>query len=78
MFILSIAAIQRINNRVVSLRLDTKNWAIMSVYAPQTGCRKRVKDNFYLTLEKTIRSMPEGDYRPGWVIGKGSGESQCI
>ncbi|VDP55815.1 unnamed protein product [Heligmosomoides polygyrus] len=53
-----------INDRIMSLRLDTKEgyWTIMSVYAPQTGCSEHDKDNFYLSLEEAIRSVPEGDY----------------
>ncbi|VDP04190.1 unnamed protein product [Heligmosomoides polygyrus] len=48
----------------MSLRLDTKEgyWTIMSVYAPQTGCSERDKDDFYLSLEEAIRSVPEVDY----------------
>ncbi|VDO61607.1 unnamed protein product [Heligmosomoides polygyrus] len=34
----------------------------MSVYAPQTGCSEHDKDDFYLSLEEAIRSVPEGDY----------------
>ncbi|VDO22023.1 unnamed protein product [Heligmosomoides polygyrus] len=36
----SVAAVQRISDRIMSLRLDTKEgyWTVMSVYAPQTGC----------------------------------------
>ncbi|VDP55773.1 unnamed protein product [Heligmosomoides polygyrus] len=60
----SVAAVQRINDRIMSLRLDTKEdyWTIMSVYAPQTGCSEHDKDDFYLSLEEAIRSVPEGDY----------------
>ncbi|VDO87408.1 unnamed protein product [Heligmosomoides polygyrus] len=60
----SVAAVQRINDRIMSLRLDTKEgyWTVMSVYAPQTGCPEHEKDDFYFTLEETIRSVPEGDY----------------
>ncbi|VDO83017.1 unnamed protein product [Heligmosomoides polygyrus] len=60
----SVAAVQRINDRIMSLRLDTKEgyWTIMSVYAPQTGCSEHDKDDFYLSLEEAIRSAPEGDY----------------
>ncbi|VDP10808.1 unnamed protein product [Heligmosomoides polygyrus] len=59
----SVAAVQRIND-VMSLRLDTKEgyWTIMSVYAPQTGCSEHDKDDFYLSLEEAIRSVPEDDY----------------
>ncbi|VDO98756.1 unnamed protein product [Heligmosomoides polygyrus] len=34
----SVAAVQRISDRIMSLRLDTKEgyWTVMSVYAPQT------------------------------------------
>ncbi|VDP07307.1 unnamed protein product [Heligmosomoides polygyrus] len=51
----------------MSLRLDTKEgyWTIMSIYAPQTGCPEHVKDEFYLTLEEAIRSVPEGSR--GWL-----------
>ncbi|VDP05825.1 unnamed protein product [Heligmosomoides polygyrus] len=41
----SVAAVQRINVRIMSLRLDTKSyWTIMSVYALQTGCTEHDKD----------------------------------
>uniref|UniRef100_A0A183GWI8 Reverse transcriptase domain-containing protein n=1 Tax=Heligmosomoides polygyrus TaxID=6339 RepID=A0A183GWI8_HELPZ len=58
----SVAAVQRINDRIMSLRLDTKEgyWTIMFVYAPQTGCSEHDKDDFYLSLEEAI--VPEGDY----------------
>ncbi|VDO73921.1 unnamed protein product, partial [Heligmosomoides polygyrus] len=60
----SVAAVQRINDSIMSLWLDTKEgyWIIMSVYAPQTGCSEHDKDDFYLSLEEAIRSVPEGDY----------------
>ncbi|VDO64953.1 unnamed protein product [Heligmosomoides polygyrus] len=60
----SVAAVQRINDRIMSLWLDTKEgyWTIMSVYAPQTGCSEHDKDDFYLSLEEAIWSVPEGDY----------------
>ncbi|VDO91284.1 unnamed protein product [Heligmosomoides polygyrus] len=52
----SIAAVQRINDRIMSLQLDTKEgyWTIMSVYASQTGCSEpeHDKDDFYLSLEE--------------------------
>ncbi|VDO85613.1 unnamed protein product [Heligmosomoides polygyrus] len=48
----------------MSLRLDTKEgcWTTMSVYAPHTGCSEHDKDDFYLSLEEAIRSVPEGNY----------------
>ncbi|VDP01376.1 unnamed protein product [Heligmosomoides polygyrus] len=60
----SVAAVQRISDRIMSLRLDTKEnyWTVLSVYAPQTGCPAHEKDDFYFTLEEAIRSVPEGDY----------------
>ncbi|VDO80849.1 unnamed protein product [Heligmosomoides polygyrus] len=60
----SVAAVQRISDRIMSLRLDTKEgyWTIMSVYVPQTGCSEDDKDDFYLSLEDAIRPIPEGDY----------------
>ncbi|VDP13261.1 unnamed protein product [Heligmosomoides polygyrus] len=60
----SVAAVQRISDRIMSLRLDTKEgyWTVMSVYTPQTGCTEHYKDEFYLALEEAIRSVPEGDY----------------
>ncbi|VDO75399.1 unnamed protein product [Heligmosomoides polygyrus] len=41
----SVATVQRINDRIMSLRLDTKEgyWTIMPVYAPQTGCSENDK-----------------------------------
>ncbi|VDO87373.1 unnamed protein product [Heligmosomoides polygyrus] len=60
----SVAAVQSLSDRIMSLRLDTKEgyWTVMSVYAPQTGCPEHEKDDFYFTLEEAIRSVPEGDY----------------
>ncbi|VDP12842.1 unnamed protein product [Heligmosomoides polygyrus] len=76
----SVAAVQRINDRIMSLRLDTREgywtimslrldtkegyWTIMSVYAPQTRCSERDKDDFYLSLEEAIRSVPEATTSP--------------
>ncbi|VDO19209.1 unnamed protein product [Heligmosomoides polygyrus] len=53
----SIAGVQRINDRIKPLRLDTKEgfWTAMFVYAPQTGCPEHDKDEFYLALEEEIR-----------------------
>ncbi|VDP32474.1 unnamed protein product [Heligmosomoides polygyrus] len=60
----SVAAVQRISERIMSLRLDTKKgyWIVMSVYALQAGCPEHDRDEFYLALEEAIRSVPEGDY----------------
>ncbi|VDP62918.1 unnamed protein product [Heligmosomoides polygyrus] len=57
----SVAAAQIINDRIMSLRLNTKEdyWTIMSVYAPQTGCSEHDKDDFYLSLEEAIRRGKE-------------------
>ncbi|VDP09587.1 unnamed protein product [Heligmosomoides polygyrus] len=57
-------SVQRINDHIMSLRLDTKDgyWIIMSVYAPQTGCSEQDKDDFNLSLVEAIGSVPEGDY----------------
>ncbi|VDO94583.1 unnamed protein product [Heligmosomoides polygyrus] len=57
----SVAAVKRINDRIMSLRLDTKEgyWTIMSVYAPQIGCSEHDKDDFYLLLEEAIRGGVE-------------------
>ncbi|VDO76071.1 unnamed protein product [Heligmosomoides polygyrus] len=51
-----VAAVQGISDRIMSLRLDTKEgyWTVMSVYAPQTGCPEHEKDEFYLTLQDAI------------------------
>ncbi|VDP13206.1 unnamed protein product [Heligmosomoides polygyrus] len=53
----SVAAVQRISDRIMSLRLDTKEgyWTVMPVYAPQTGCPEHDKDESYLALEDAIR-----------------------
>ncbi|VDP23966.1 unnamed protein product [Heligmosomoides polygyrus] len=58
----SVAAVQ--SARIMSLRLDMKKgyWTVMSVYAPQTGCPKHEKDDFYFSLEEAIRSVPLGDH----------------
>ncbi|VDL64230.1 unnamed protein product [Nippostrongylus brasiliensis] len=38
-------------------------WTIISVYAPQTKRSEEEKDEFYMTLDDVIRSVPEGDFR---------------
>ncbi|XGW15853.1 hypothetical protein V3C99_001364 [Haemonchus contortus] len=60
----SVSAVNRVGSRIISVRIDTKegNWTIISVYAPQAGCLIYEKDEFYLSLDETIRSVPEGDY----------------
>ncbi|XGW12159.1 hypothetical protein V3C99_013104 [Haemonchus contortus] len=60
----SVSAVNRVSSRIISVRIDTKegNWTIISVYAPQAGCPIYEKDEFYLRLDETIRSVPEGDY----------------
>ncbi|VDL74425.1 unnamed protein product [Nippostrongylus brasiliensis] len=44
----SVSAVQRISDRVMSVRIDMKegSWTIVSVYAPQTGCPDKEKDEF--------------------------------
>ncbi|VDP22435.1 unnamed protein product [Heligmosomoides polygyrus] len=49
------------NGSFVRPRLG-RYWTITSAYAPQPGCSKQDKDDFYLSLEEAIRSVPEGDY----------------
>ncbi|VDL69511.1 unnamed protein product [Nippostrongylus brasiliensis] len=58
----SVSAVHRINDRIMTLRLDMKEgcWTIISAYAPQTGCSENDKDEFYMTLDEAIRSVPEG------------------
>nr|CDJ94278.1 Endonuclease exonuclease phosphatase domain containing protein [Haemonchus contortus] len=60
----SASAVSRISSRIMAVRIDTKegNWTIILVYAPQAGCPIYEKDEFYLGLDETIRSLPEGDY----------------
>ncbi|XGW19497.1 hypothetical protein V3C99_003389 [Haemonchus contortus] len=60
----SVSAVNRVSSRIISVRIDTKegNWTIISVYAPQASCPIYEKDEFYLRLDETIRSVPEGDY----------------
>ncbi|VDP21101.1 unnamed protein product [Heligmosomoides polygyrus] len=70
----SVAAVQRISDRIMSLRLDTKEgyWTVMSVYAPQTGCPEHEKDEFYLTLKEAIRTLKRklyGTARPALLYG---------
>ncbi|VDL76640.1 unnamed protein product [Nippostrongylus brasiliensis] len=59
----SVSAVHRINNRIMTLRVEMKEgcWTIISAYAPQTGCSENDKDEFYMTLDEAIRSVPEGD-----------------
>ncbi|VDL75218.1 unnamed protein product [Nippostrongylus brasiliensis] len=60
----SVSAVQRISDRIMSVRIDTKegSWTIVSVYAPQTGCLDKEKDEFYEALDDVIRSIPEDDF----------------
>uniref|UniRef100_A0A7I4YVT3 Reverse transcriptase domain-containing protein n=1 Tax=Haemonchus contortus TaxID=6289 RepID=A0A7I4YVT3_HAECO len=60
----SVSAVNRVSSRIISVKIDTKegNWTIISVYAPQAGCPIYEKDEFYLSLDENIRSVPEGDY----------------
>ncbi|VDL75422.1 unnamed protein product [Nippostrongylus brasiliensis] len=48
----------------MSLRMETKEgcWTIISVYAPQTSCHEKDKDEFYETLDDVIRSVPDDDF----------------
>ncbi|VDL69797.1 unnamed protein product [Nippostrongylus brasiliensis] len=59
----SVSAVHRINDRIMTLRVDMKEgcWTIISACAPQTGCSENDKDEFYMTLDEAIRSVPEGD-----------------
>ncbi|VDO82665.1 unnamed protein product [Heligmosomoides polygyrus] len=52
----SVATVQRISDRIMSLLLDTKEgyWTVISVYSSQTGCPEHDKDEFYLALEEAI------------------------
>ncbi|VDL83010.1 unnamed protein product [Nippostrongylus brasiliensis] len=60
----SVSAVRRISDRIITVRVDMKDgcWTIISVYAPQTGCSEEGKDEFYMTLDDVIRSVPEGDF----------------
>ncbi|VDL80271.1 unnamed protein product [Nippostrongylus brasiliensis] len=60
----SVSTVRRINDRIITVRVDMKDgyWTIISVYAPQTGCSEEEKEEFYMTLDGVIRSVPEGDF----------------
>ncbi|VDL76761.1 unnamed protein product [Nippostrongylus brasiliensis] len=60
----SVSAVRRISDRIMSLRIETKEgcWTIISVYAPQTGCPEKDKDEFYVALDDVIRSVPDDDF----------------
>nr|CDJ94134.1 endonuclease-reverse transcriptase HmRTE-e01 [Haemonchus contortus] len=60
----SVSAVNRISSRITAVRIDTKEgyWIVISVYAPQTGCPVYEEDEFYLSLDEAIRSVPEGSY----------------
>ncbi|PIO66537.1 hypothetical protein TELCIR_11748 [Teladorsagia circumcincta] len=59
-----VSAVNRISDRIMAVRIDTKEGycTSLSLYAPQAGCSKREKNDFYLSLDDAIRSIPEGDY----------------
>ncbi|PIO67742.1 hypothetical protein TELCIR_10499 [Teladorsagia circumcincta] len=59
-----VSAVNRVSDRIMAVRIGTKDgyWTILSVYAPQAGCPESEKDEFYLSLDHAIRSLPEGDY----------------
>ncbi|VDL80466.1 unnamed protein product [Nippostrongylus brasiliensis] len=46
------------------VRIDMKegSWTIVSVYAPQTGCSDKEKDQFCEALDEVIRSVSEDDF----------------
>ncbi|VDL74000.1 unnamed protein product [Nippostrongylus brasiliensis] len=60
----SVSAVGRINDRIITVRIDMKGgcWTIISVYAPQGGCSELEKDEFFMTLDGVIKSVPEGDF----------------
>ncbi|PIO73113.1 hypothetical protein TELCIR_04931 [Teladorsagia circumcincta] len=45
----------------MAVRIDTKD-GYWTIYAPQAGCPESEKDEFYLSLDDAIRSIPDGDY----------------
>ena len=59
-----VSTVNRISDRIMGVRMDTKEgyWTVLTVYAPQSGCSETEKDEFYLTLDEAIRSVPEEDY----------------
>ncbi|VDL84114.1 unnamed protein product [Nippostrongylus brasiliensis] len=55
-----VSAVRRINDRIITVRVDVKGGCctIISVYAPQTERSEGEKDEFYMTLDDVIRSVP--------------------
>ncbi|VDL70220.1 unnamed protein product [Nippostrongylus brasiliensis] len=49
---------------VTYLRTETKEayWTIISVYAPQTDCPEKDKDEFYVALDDVVRSVPDDEF----------------
>ena len=58
-----VSAVNRISDRIMGVRMYTKEgyWSVLTVYAPQSGCSETEKDEFYLTLNEALRSVPEDD-----------------
>ncbi|EYB91609.1 hypothetical protein Y032_0204g1894 [Ancylostoma ceylanicum] len=59
-----VSSVNRVSDRIISLRIATKDgfWTVVSVYAPQCGCTEADKEAFYEELDDVIRSAPEGDF----------------
>ena len=53
--------VERISDRIIKIKCKVEDEIInvLSVYAPQVGCRKR-KENVLEELEDTIRDIPVG------------------
>ncbi|VDL83782.1 unnamed protein product [Nippostrongylus brasiliensis] len=60
----SVSAVRRVSDRIMSLRMETKVvcWTTISVYAPQTGCPEKDKDEFFVALDDVIKSVPDDDF----------------
>ncbi|VDL73803.1 unnamed protein product [Nippostrongylus brasiliensis] len=60
----SVYAVRRVSDTIMSVRMETKEgcWTTISVCAPQTGCPEKGKDEFYLTLDDVIRSVPDDGF----------------
>ncbi|PIO65974.1 hypothetical protein TELCIR_12327 [Teladorsagia circumcincta] len=57
-------SLRRIRDRIMAVRIDTKEryWTVLSVHAPQNVCPVNEKDEFYMSLDDSIRAIPDSDY----------------
>lgn len=58
-----LTAVNRISDRVMSIRLEIEKEVIniLSAYAPQVGCDDDIKDKFWRELEEEVNAIPKDE-----------------